>query len=136
MFCHSVAIAARVKAEPLPPVPAIAGYIIDGDTFSAKVKLENDASVSVRVRILGIDAPELSGECDKETEWAHRSRNRLVELLPENSEIYLVNVKDDKYLGRIDANVKLSDGRDVGEIMLRENMAIPYSGGKRQPWCD
>ena len=130
---HSITLAAK---PPPPSASAISGYIVDGDTFAAKVKLEEGAEVSVRVRILHIDAPELKGECEKEIEWANRSRNRLAELLPEDSVIYLTEIKDDKYLGRIDASVKLADGRDIGEIMLRENLARPYNGGKRQPWCD
>jgi len=117
-------------------VEAISGYIIDGDTFAATVKLENDTRISVRVRILGIDAPEMNGECESEIEWAHRSRDRLAELLPEGSIIQLSSIKDDKYIGRINAYVKIPDGRDVSAIMLKENLAVPYGGGKRQPWCE
>jgi len=36
----------------------------------------------------------------------------------------------------IDAFVADSNGRDVGEIMVRENHARPYGGGKRDGWCD
>lgn len=118
------------------PVFATTGYIFDGDTFAAHVKLENGISVSLSIRILGIDTPEIHGECESEIKAAFKARDKLVTLLPENSVVQLSDIKDDKYLGRIDANVKLSDGRDVGKIMLQEKLARKYTGGKRQKWCD
>ena len=36
-------------------VPATVGYVFDGDTFAAKVKLEDNIKISVRVRIIDID---------------------------------------------------------------------------------
>jgi endonuclease YncB( thermonuclease family) len=115
---------------------ATVAHIIDGDTFAATVKLEDDIKISVRVRILDIDAPELSGECDKEIKLAHRATNRLAELLPIGSAVELSGIKDDKYLGRIDAYVKNESGINVSKVMLKENLARPYSGGKRLSWCD
>ena len=56
-------------------------------------------------------------------------------LLPPDSVVELSDIKDDKYLGRIDAHVKLSDGRDVSTIMLNEKLVRKYGGKKRQPWC-
>ncbi|MFA7187989.1 MAG: thermonuclease family protein [Alphaproteobacteria bacterium] len=123
-------------ADETAPVYATTGYIYDGDTFAAKVKLENNVMVSVRVRILGIDTPEIHGDCDSEIQVAIKARDKLGALLPENSIVQLSDIKDDKYLGRIDANVRLSDGRDVGAIMLKEKLARKYNGGKRKKWCD
>lgn len=123
-------------ADETAPVYATTGYIFDGDTFAAMVKLENGVMVSVRVRILGIDAPEIHGDCDSEIQIALKARDKLEKLLPNGSSVELSDIKDDKYLGRIDANVTLSDGRNVGTIMLNEKLARKYTGGKRQKWCD
>ena len=116
-------------------VPAVVKYVVDGDTFSAGVKLADDTVVSVRVRIRNVDTPELHGECIDEIVAANVARNRLAELLPVDSVVELENVKDDKYLGRIDANVKDSRGRDVGQILIREKLGRAYNGGRRQSWC-
>jgi len=124
------------RPQNLPPLSATVRHIIDGDTFSAIVKLQNEIEISVRVRFLGIDAPELTGECDREIEMAILSRDRLAELIPVGSTVTLMHVKDDKYLGRINADVKGTDGRDVGEIMIAEGHAVPYGGGARGGWCD
>jgi endonuclease YncB( thermonuclease family) len=117
-------------------VPAQVNYIFDGDTFAAQVKLEDDIKISVRVRILDIDAPEISGKCDQEIQGALRAKNRLAELLPIGSVVQLSDIKDDKYLGRIDARVKTSDGKNVSSIMIKEKLVRKYSGGKRLGWCE
>ena len=116
-------------------VPAVVDYVIDGDTFAAGVKLGPDIENTVRVRILNIDTPEIHGECDAEIDAAYRAKDRLAELLPMGEVVDLQNIKDDKYLGRIDANVITSDNRNVSNILIQEGLARKYGGGKRQSWC-
>lgn len=116
-------------------VPATVSYIVDGDTFAARVMLDEDIKITVRVRLINVDTPEISGECDSEIRMAYQARDRLAELIPVNSIIELVNIKDDKYLGRIDANVLDKSGRDVGAVLIKEKLGRPYSGGKRVSWC-
>lgn len=117
-------------------VPAVVDYIFDGDTFAAFVNLEDDIQISARVRIMNIDTPEIHGECDYEIYMAMRAKNRLAELIPIGSTVDLVGIKDDKYLGRIDAYVIMPDGRDVGEVLIHEKLGRPYSGGRRAGWCN
>ena len=128
LLCASVASYAYA-------LPAVVRYIVDGDTFSAGVRLEDDTVVSVRVRIRNIDTPELHGDCVDEIVAANVAKNRLAELLPVDTVVELENIKDDKYLGRIDANVLDSRGRDVGKILIREGLGRAYNGGRRQSWC-
>jgi len=141
VVAYSVAIAGKSsdkkpsKNTLADAVPAEVGYIIDGDTFAAKVILKEDITISVRVRFMQIDAPEIHGECDAEIKAAFAARDRLGQLIPIGSRITLSGIKDDKYLGRIDAYVQNAEGEDVGDIMVREKMARPYSGGKRAGWC-
>lgn len=117
-------------------VPATADYVFDGDTFAAYVAIAPDVDISVRVRLINIDTPEIHGDCDYEIERANMARERLRELLPAGTVVDLQNIKDDKYLGRIDANVILPDGRDVGRVLINEKLGRAYSGGKRTSWCE
>lgn len=116
-------------------VPARVGHILDGDTFSAAVSLDADTTVSVRVRLRNVDTPEMNGDCEYERTRAIAARDRLSEIIPVGSMVELSNVKDDKYLGRIDANVENANGADVGEILIREKFGRKYSGGRRKSWC-
>lgn len=117
-------------------VPAQVGYVLDGDTFAARVAVADDVKITVRVRLINVDTPELNGACQDEIKLARRARGRLEKLLPRGTIVELNNIKDDKYLGRIDANVVMSDGRDVGNVLVREKLARKYSGGRRQSWCE
>lgn len=116
-------------------VPAVVDYVVDGDTFGANVLIDDDVSVPVRVRILNIDTPEIHGKCKSEIDKAHLAKDTLSNILPQGTKVELDSVKDDKYLGRIDANVVLKDGRNVGNIMINRGLARSYNGGRRHGWC-
>jgi len=120
---------------PAVAVPARVGHIIDGDTFSALVKLDSDTEVSVRVRLRNVDTPEIHGACQSERQMATRARDRLSEMIPVGTVVELSNIKDDKYLGRIDANVADARGRDVGTRLVTEGLGRRYNGGHRNGWC-
>ena len=117
-------------------VPAVVDYVLDGDTFAAGVKIDDDITITVRVRIINVDTPELNGACDAEIDKANKAKDFVSDLLPVGTVVDLKNIKDDKYLGRIDANVILPDGRDVGDMLIKEKLARPYSGAKRHGWCN
>ena len=121
-------------AVPAWAVPGRVGYVVDGDTFSGMVKLDGDIEISVRVRIRNVDTPEIHGDCEYERNMAVRAKNRLAEILPSGSVVELTNIRDDKYLGRIDANV-IVDGDDVGARLIREGLGRKYNGGRREKWC-
>lgn len=116
-------------------MPATVDYVYDGDTFAAVAHVDNDTDADVRVRLINVDTPEMHGECESEKVRAVAARERLMQLVPRGTVVELKNIKDDKYIGRIDANVILSDGRDVGDILIREKFGRAYNGGKRKSWC-
>ncbi|MCR4917699.1 MAG: thermonuclease family protein [Alphaproteobacteria bacterium] len=117
-------------------VPARVDYVIDGDTFAAVVNLEPDVEISVRVRLRNVDTPEISGECEYERNMAQAAKLRLGQIIPVGTVVQLENIKDDKYLGRIDANVITPNGHDISELLISEGLGRKYSGGRRKPWCE
>ena len=100
------------------------------------VLADNIEVLSVSVRVLNVDTPEIHGECIDEIVKALYAKQRLGELIPEGTTIEIKNIKNDKYPGRIDANVFDSANRDVGLILVKEKVGRPYSGGKRESWCN
>jgi len=114
---------------------AVTGRVIDGDTFAARIYLDG-ATVRARIRLINVDAPDLRGACPWETKLAKLSRDRLSQLIPDGTTVRLENLKDDKYLGRVNANVILPDGRDVGDVLVEESLAAYYNGrGPKPQWC-
>ncbi len=132
-FIFCVLVFASVAAN---AVPARVGYIVDGDTFAAQVNLQDDTEISVRVRIRNVDTPEMNGSCTDEVKKATYAKQRLGEIIPVGSVVELSDVKDDKYLGRIDARVADNIGRDVGRLLISEGVGRKYNGGRRLPWCE
>ena len=117
--------------------PVIVEKIVDGDTFIGNIILADGIEVlSVSVRLRNVDTPEIHGECEKKKKKALYAKQRLGELVPEGSTIEIKNIKNDKYPGRIDADVFDSAGRDVGLVLVKEKVGRSYSGGKRQSWCN
>ena len=117
-------------------VPAVVDYVLDGDTFAAHVLVADGVGVDARVRLSDVDTPEIHGACEREIQMALRARDRMADLLPVGSVVELRNIKDDKYLGRINADVYLSDGRNLSKILLDEKLGRPYDGGHRASWCE
>lgn len=117
--------------------PVRVSYIIDGDTFVGDILLADKTEVmSVKVRLSNVDTPELHGDCESEIKRANYAKQRLGELIPVGSTVEIKNVKNDKYAGRIDANVYDSANRDVGQVLIKEKVGRAYSGGKRKSWCN
>ena len=124
----------RIVAEGLEgPVNATVERVIDGDTIQVRADIWLGQSLSIRVRIEGVDAPELEGRCPEERERALAARDFLVRRLG-NGTVKLTRVVYDKYGGRVRAH--LADARgDIAEALLAANLARPYFGGRREPWC-
>ena len=59
----------------------------------------------------------------------------MAELLPVGAIIELKNIRDDKYLGRIDALIYDADGNNIGQMLIDEKFGRPYDGGRRMGWC-
>jgi endonuclease YncB( thermonuclease family) len=90
---------------------------IDGDTFEARVHLWSGLDVMTRVRLRGIDAPELKAHCEKEFRMAEAASNALQNLLAED-EVTIFNIGPDKYQGRVDADVATRRTPNVSNALL------------------
>ena len=75
----------------------------------------------------------LRAKCDLERKRGLDAKARLVEIMA-IGEMHLDRQGRDRY-GRTLARVFV-DGRDVARILIDEGLARPYSGGKREGWCD
>jgi endonuclease YncB( thermonuclease family) len=115
------------------PVLAHVDRVIDGDTFEASAAIWLGQQISVRIRITGIDAPELRARCDSERQRAEAARDYLSRRIAGGA-VKLSALRYDKYGGRVDAEVSDTRG-DIGEAMIRAGLARVYDGGRREGWC-
>ena len=82
----------------------------------------------------GIDAAELRARCDDERIKAEAARAALTCILAEGT-IGVSYVGQDKFGGRVDADVSTARTPDVSAAMLGGGYARAYSRGRRESWC-
>lgn len=109
-------------------------YTVDGDTFGARVHLWPGSDLTTRVRLRGIDAPELRAQCADELKRAEAATDALRALLAEGS-VSIFNIGPDKYQGRVVADAATKRTPSVSAALLAAGHARTYDGGHRQGWC-
>ncbi len=100
--------------------------VVDGDTIRLGVR---------RVRLIGIDAPEIAGaDCAAERVLGQRAADRLLALVNQG-EFDLVGhrFRDRDGHGR-DLRLVLRGGVSIGKQLTRDGLARRYYGTKRS-WC-
>ena len=108
--------------------------VLDGDTFEARVNIWPGMQITTRVRLRGIDAPEMSARCIDERTKAEAARDALVRILNEGA-VGISRIGQDKYGGRVDADVSTARTADVSAALAERGLVRRYTGGKRESWC-
>jgi endonuclease YncB( thermonuclease family) len=108
--------------------------VLDGDTFEARVQIWPGIAVTTRVRLRGIDAPELRARCQEERVKAEAARDALSAMLADGP-IGIRQVTLDKYGGRVVADAATRATPDVSAALLAAGLVRRYDGGKRESWC-
>lgn len=109
--------------------------VVDGDTVDCTVDLGMDVQIYQRLRLVGIDAPEIN-TAGTEGEDA---RDWLRKYLVPGDTIIVKTVKDrrekyGRYLASITAAPREWEGElpiDISAEMIRAGHARPYNGGAR-----
>jgi endonuclease YncB( thermonuclease family) len=114
--------------------PAEVTRVLDGDTFEARVHLWPGLDITTRVRLRGIDAPELKARCGEERIKAEVARDALSAIL-DQGEVGISRVTLDKYGGRVVADASTRATPDISSALLSVGAARRYSGGHRDGWC-
>jgi endonuclease YncB( thermonuclease family) len=109
--------------------------VIDGDTFEARVHVWPGIAITTKVRLRGIDAPELNAKCADEQRRAEAAREALHAILAAGG-VGVFNVSPDKYGGRVVADASARDVPDISSALLARGLARSYAGGRRTGWCD
>ena len=123
-----------VSAEEIRQIKYLSAY--DGDTIKVKIEIADLPEVFsiISVRLEGIDTPELRGSCPLEIEMAHFARDNLAAKLEAAEEVYLINVKRDKYFRLL--AIVIADGEDLNFWMRDQGFAVEYQGyGPKKNWC-
>ena len=128
--------APRIQREPglRAGYPATVLYVNDGDTFEARVRIWPGMDVTTKVRLRTVDAPEMKYRCEDERVKAFAAREALATMLRQGT-VTITNVQQDKYGGRVDADVATAGTPNVADALVAKGLARPYDGGRRESWC-
>jgi len=131
-FLSSILISSTFAFEDVKISKVISVY--DGDTLRVNIDSFPDIiGKNIRIRIKGIDAPEIKGKCQKEIDLAIMARDYLRNTINQSSQIELRNIKRDKYF-RIVGELYI-DGENISKGLIKEKLAYIYHGGKKRSWC-
>lgn len=131
-------VAARAMGPTAVVLATVDETARDGDTFRAHVDLWGGWRWVGRVRLAGIDAPEIGTEarCPAEAAAAEQARQRLAAAVPVGARVYLSAPATDKFQGRIDATVYTGSGENVNTAMIASGLVRAWNGrGARGSWC-
>lgn len=108
--------------------------VIDGDTFSLMVKnAPSEFLRSISLRLAEIDCAEL-----RDNEVAYRmlaiaAKNRAENLISNAKKIEIKFLKASGGFGRKSGHI-IIDGRDLGQLLIAEHLAIKSNGTSRPDW--
>lgn len=140
---HDVVNKQQTKKFVLPITEAKVIDVYDGDTVTIGFNLPGDNTVyRTSVRLIGIDCPEKKIPV-KEQNLPHRiSERTLNKIVTERvkelllGKIVRVTDNETEMYGRLLANLHVDTPNGsicVSEILLKERMAVPYQGKKKNP---
>jgi endonuclease YncB( thermonuclease family) len=91
--------------------------------------------MTTKVRLRGIDAPEMKARCVGERTKAEAARAGLSDILTQGA-LTLLRVDLDKYGGRVLADAATLHTSDVASALRARGLVRTYAGGRRDGWCD
>lgn len=103
--------------------------VYDGDTYTMLVDLGFYTYTTIRIRVLGIDTPEMRDSDPAIRAKAKLARDRAAELLL-NKPCIITTQKDAQSFDRWIATVSVVEGTthtDIATVLLSEGHAIPYT---------
>lgn len=126
-------ISQHVQSHPDDSYRATVDRVVDGDTVDLNISLWPDLIFRQRVRIFGIDTPELRSPRPCERVDAGKASERAKEWMPVGS-IVSVNIFGVGKYGRPLGVVTTLGGGNVGDSLVEAGLALPYFGEKKEIW--
>jgi micrococcal nuclease len=134
LFSDSSTVNAKQKFGDYEGAIYVRNY--DGDTITFNLpSLHPIIGKKIRVRLNGIDTPEIKGKCDKEKYDAEQTREMVEDILKDAEKITLKNMQRGNFF-RIASDV-IVDGESLADMLIEAGMAVRYGGGKKtHKWCE
>jgi len=111
-------------------IEAYSVRVIDGDTVEIMGEVWENIYIKAKVRIDGVDTPELSTVAGK------LIKKEVVEILNGNSAT-IVYKESDKYSGRFVGDVLIGNGKEpLSKWLFEKGYCKTYDGDTKSKWTD
>ncbi len=115
-------------------------FCYDGDTCYVEIdgEIRDTEGRLLKIRLLELDTPEISKpKCDKELEWGFKARNYINNLIMNAATVSIETDYsiDNKKYNRTLAHI-IVDGKNVSELMVKNNLGVVYQQDKKKDWCE
>jgi len=105
--------------------------VVDGDTVDALVDLGFDTWKKVRVRMMGMNAPESRTRDLEEKKLGLAAKARLNELIESNDFLFILKSHGVGKFGRCLGEIFLEEEISINQTLINEGYATQYNGGTR-----
>jgi endonuclease YncB( thermonuclease family) len=137
IYAVAVALMTQSPSQAAESLSCASLVVIDGDTIKCDGQNMRLLGGGVPFKS-GVDAPEMGSraKCEAERLLALKAKARLKELMLAGvPRIVDSGARDRTSSRRPLVDIYLADGREVGQILMSEGLARPWSPKQRIDWC-
>ena len=104
--------------------------VVDGDTIDAQIDLGFDTYKVIRIRLVGINAPESRTRDLEEKTRGLAAKQFVIDILKKHHNNFILHSQGVGKYGRCLGEIFLGDVK-LNELLITEGHATAYNGGKR-----
>jgi len=104
--------------------------VVDGDTVDAQIDLGFDTHKVIRIRLVGINAPESRTRDLEEKTRGLAAKQFVIDMLKKHKNEFILHSQGVGKYGRCLGEIYLGDS-NLNDQLIQEGHATLYDGGKR-----
>ena len=104
--------------------------VVDGDTIDAQIDLGFDTHKVIRIRLVGINAPESRTRDLEEKTRGLAAKQFVIDILKKHHNNFILHSQGVGKYGRCLGNIFFGD-QNLNDLLITEGHAVEYAGGKR-----
>ena len=104
--------------------------VVDGDTIDAQIDLGFDTHKVIRIRLVGINAPESRTRDLEEKTRGLAAKQFVIDILKKHHNNFILHSQGVGKYGRCLGEIFLGDVK-LNDLLISEGHAVAYDGGKR-----
>lgn len=104
--------------------------VVDGDTIDAQIDLGFDTHKVIRIRLVGLNAPESRTRDLEEKAKGLAAKQFVIDILKKHHNTFILHSQGVGKYGRCLGEIFLGDVK-LNDLLITEGHATAYDGGKR-----